>query len=429
MINLESPSLTSLVLTKLASSHLRDALRKDRIMIDTALAHAFMPLLESVDWELFMHLQRHGMTLPTFCRQWVACWFSQDVPDVDVASRLLDAFLVGHPLLPLYASVALLTSLRTQILQCNSHLSTLYSLLRGLPVQNLYEEESRMFKAENVLATALNYMRTTPPDALIKLISSKSNASLVLDTIAMFRAPPAWCFEPKAPNDYVLLKRAQDLRDRSVPGDEDENELHCQCSSVTAATLPSPVRYPLSFAAIGCVKKPPHTRKRSLTMRIFCVVILTSVLAAILRTTTLSLRSSTERTARKDVEIRHPSSAFSSVSRKKAVPSNFFTARRADGNKLPSNGPVMPLKQVMTIPQTPSSGLLAISVPAHSPSVVSRRKETDTQSPTFFNSRSWLATIVSAVEAASASVYLYQTFTPASSSHTSTRDRDWSKNG
>jgi Rab-GTPase-TBC domain len=418
MINLESPSLTSLVLTKLASSHLRDALRKDRIMIDTALAHAFMPLLETVDSELFMHLQRHGMTLPTFCRQWVACWFSQDVPDVDVASRLLDAFLVGHPLLPLYASVALLTSLRTQILQCNSHLSTLYSLLRSLPVQNLYEEESRMFKAENVLTTALKYMRTTPPDALIKLIISKSNASLVLDTIAMFRAPPAWCFEPEAPNDYVLLKRAQDLRDRSVPGEfksaEDENEL--QCASITAATPPSPVRYPLSFVAIGCVKKPPPTRKLSLTMRVFCVVILTSVLAAILRTSTLSLRSTTERTARKNVEIRHPSSAFSSVPRKKALPSNFFTARRADGNKLPSNGPVRPLNSVLTIAQTPSSELSAISLPAHSPSV-------DTQSPTFFNSRSWLATIVRAVEAASASVYLYQTLTPSSSSYTSTRDQ------
>lgn len=158
MINLESPSLTSLVLTKLAGSHLRDALRKDRIVIDTAIAHAFMPLLERADPELYQHLRRHGMTLPAFCRQWISCWFAQDVPDVEVASRLLDAFLVGHPLLPLYASVALLIDARSQILQCTSHLSTLYSLLRGLPVQLLFEQEHRQSHAETVVATALQCM-------------------------------------------------------------------------------------------------------------------------------------------------------------------------------------------------------------------------------------------------------------------------------
>jgi len=115
MINLESPSLTSLILAKLAVSHQRDALRKDTTMLDAAIYHAFMPLLEAVDGALYWHLQHWhvGSTLPTtFCYKWIACWFAQDVPDAAVASRLVDAFLVGHPMLPLYVAVALLTENR-----------------------------------------------------------------------------------------------------------------------------------------------------------------------------------------------------------------------------------------------------------------------------------------------------------------------------
>jgi len=127
-------------------------------MIDMVLSRAFFPLLEWVDEGLYRHLHRYGMTLPTFSRQWVACWFAQDIPDVAVASRLADAFLVSHPLMPLYTSVALLTTSRDQIMNCDSHLSTLYTMLRGLPVQAIFEQDDRMKKIEEILSCALSYM-------------------------------------------------------------------------------------------------------------------------------------------------------------------------------------------------------------------------------------------------------------------------------
>jgi hypothetical protein len=259
-------------------------MRKDRIMIDTALAHSFMPLLESVDPELYLHLQRHGMALPTFCRQWIACWFSQDVPDVEVASRLLDAFLVGHPLLPLYASVALMTSLRTQILSSGSRLSTLYSLLRGLPVQNLFEEDCRMFKAENIVATALGYMKVTPPQVLIDLISSKANVSLAIEAIAMFREPPAWCFRSHAPSDYSLLTRAQELRSLASSGQKfkiADEEHHFPINSGGSISHPDMAGYPLSFTALGCFSQSKRAYKPTLKVASFSIMFLVAIAAAI----------------------------------------------------------------------------------------------------------------------------------------------------
>lgn len=158
MINLESPSLTSLVMSKLAGSHLRDALRKDHIILETCIARAFMPLLEAVDTTLCNFLQRQGLTLPTFTHQWIACWFAQDVPDAAVASRLLDVFIVSHPLMPIYVAAALLTRQRREIMNSDCHLLTLYSFLRELPVEKLSEEDDRMSHVEEVISTALSYM-------------------------------------------------------------------------------------------------------------------------------------------------------------------------------------------------------------------------------------------------------------------------------
>ena len=158
VINLESPSLTSLVLTKLSPTHLRDALRNDKTVLDTAIYLCFMPLLEMVDSSLHAHLMNVGMTMPSFCRQWIACWFAQDVPDVQVASRLMDVFLVSHPLMPIYVAVALLVQSRETLWNCDPSLAALYTVLRGLPMRYLTETDDRMVRVENIIATALSFM-------------------------------------------------------------------------------------------------------------------------------------------------------------------------------------------------------------------------------------------------------------------------------
>jgi hypothetical protein len=159
MINLESPSLTSMVLNRLAEGHLRDSMRSDRLIAEIAIAHVFMPLLESVDSKLYDHLYAAGMILPTFARQWIMCWFAQDVPNVQVASRIMDVLMASHPLMPVYMAVAILTVNRSRIFDAQHQLSALYATMRNLPMQNLASTDGDSLKhAEEVIETAVSYM-------------------------------------------------------------------------------------------------------------------------------------------------------------------------------------------------------------------------------------------------------------------------------
>ena len=187
MINLESPSLTNLVLGKLAPCHLRDALRgKDhRVVLDTLVGQAVWSLLSLVDVHLYQHLSSQTQTdngmmallpSPIFCLHWITCWFSQDLVDVRVASRLLDVLLVSHPSMPVYLSVAVLTTQRGVIFeQEEQSLSLLHSFLKCLPMNDLTSnsgddgetedeqadnacDEKIMEQVEELIAIAISYM-------------------------------------------------------------------------------------------------------------------------------------------------------------------------------------------------------------------------------------------------------------------------------
>lgn len=159
IINLESPSLTTMVLNRLAEGHLRDSMRSDRLIVETAIAHMFMPLLELVDSGLYDHLHAAGIVLPAFARRWITCWFSQDVPNVQTASRIMDVLMASHPLMPMYMAVAILTVNRSRIFDAEHQLSVLYSTMLNLPMQNLASADGdSLMHAEEVIATAVSYM-------------------------------------------------------------------------------------------------------------------------------------------------------------------------------------------------------------------------------------------------------------------------------
>lgn len=153
---------------KLAVYHLRDAMRWDRAVLETALQLTLFPLLHHVDPALHNHMVvKAGLTLPTFAVSWVSTWFATDVADIAAASRLLDVFLVSHAAMPLYCAVALLTCHRERILACEPVLTSVYSTVRNLP---LFDEDdfgcstpsagrnAAMADVEQVIATALRYM-------------------------------------------------------------------------------------------------------------------------------------------------------------------------------------------------------------------------------------------------------------------------------
>jgi Rab-GTPase-TBC domain len=163
--------------SKLAVYHLRDAMRKERAVLETALQLTLFPLLKQVDPLLYNHLVvKAGLTLPTFAVSWIANWFATDVTDIAAASRLLDVFLVSHPAKPLYCAVAMLTCNRKRILQCEPVLQTVYAAVKNLPLMTAVVDEDNnamdnctvtssatarttaMANVEHVVATALDYM-------------------------------------------------------------------------------------------------------------------------------------------------------------------------------------------------------------------------------------------------------------------------------
>jgi hypothetical protein len=51
----------------------------------------------------------HEEALPHFALPWLLTWFSHSISSLSATQRLFDAFLLGHPLLPLYMAAALVT--------------------------------------------------------------------------------------------------------------------------------------------------------------------------------------------------------------------------------------------------------------------------------------------------------------------------------
>jgi TBC1 domain family member 20 len=97
------------ILCQISHSHLRDAMRENFGNITWLLSVILAPLVEKIEPHVFYAIQTSQVDLANICLPWVITWFSHDMHDPDTAGRLSDAFLSGHPLMPMYFAVALLT--------------------------------------------------------------------------------------------------------------------------------------------------------------------------------------------------------------------------------------------------------------------------------------------------------------------------------
>lgn len=100
---------TTQILKRISQSHLRDAMRENFSNINWFLSVLLPPLVEKVDPYVHYALQVAEVELSTICLPWMITWFTHDIHDPETAGRLVDAFLSGHPLLPIYFAVALIT--------------------------------------------------------------------------------------------------------------------------------------------------------------------------------------------------------------------------------------------------------------------------------------------------------------------------------
>lgn len=126
--------LSSKVLYHVSLSHFREPMRSNFLQLQTALRMVLFPLLRIMDPEVHAHLYACGME-PFFALSWMLTWFSHDIRDTALVKRLFDCFLVSHPLMPIYLSVAMLChpSNRQEILSTPCEFAELHHALSGLP--------------------------------------------------------------------------------------------------------------------------------------------------------------------------------------------------------------------------------------------------------------------------------------------------------
>jgi len=128
--------LGTVILQRLAQSHLTDALRENFGNLTWIINHLFLPLVERVDPSVHYQLQVTQVEMSNLILPWMITWFTHDIFQDDTAGRLVDAFISSHPLFPLYMSVALLTHprLKTTILEADSNdPASLFVTMKQLP--------------------------------------------------------------------------------------------------------------------------------------------------------------------------------------------------------------------------------------------------------------------------------------------------------
>lgn len=106
---------------------------------------------------------RRSEVEPFFLLSWLITWFSHDIKNLETASRLVDAFISSHQLLPIYVSVALIKSRRDVILNTECEFAMVHGRLSGIPGE-VGEEEW-----DDILIEAVRVMKRVPPSGLSKI--------------------------------------------------------------------------------------------------------------------------------------------------------------------------------------------------------------------------------------------------------------------
>lgn len=214
---------TTAVLQKLMQSHLKDAARKDFSNVTFLLDSFLLPLIYSLDVEVYQALVESEVPLTNAILPWLITLFTHSVQDGPVASRLMDAFIGNsNPMLPFYMAVALLLDpvLRQQVLASAYDPVTMHFAIHSLPGQmkNDFaegEDSEEIVRAQDVIESAMKIMQQNPPESLLRFLGGglKKRARRRLRNkarrISMMQIP--------VPQSQSLLKASTDKLRRVVP--------------------------------------------------------------------------------------------------------------------------------------------------------------------------------------------------------------------
>jgi hypothetical protein len=203
LYNIQKTHGTSDILSRLCQVHLRDALREDLNALTSFINAVFFPLMNVMDEELHDLFHESNLEASTAILPWIITWFTHDIHDAQVASRLVDAFLSAHPLFPLYVSVALLIHPRNRVDILNADLdaASIHVAIRSLTFKvcgdwTLPNEDC--ITVQDLIDDAITIMRRHSPRSLLQLArmySDGGDCPLSLNmthSVAFLRAPPSW---------------------------------------------------------------------------------------------------------------------------------------------------------------------------------------------------------------------------------------------
>ena len=153
--------LSAAILRKLAKGHLRDATQQDFSNVMTLLEIVFYPMLQKINEEIHDYFVCRDLG-PTVIMPWIITWFAHDIHDAECASRLFDAFLASHPLMPLYISVALLVHPHNteKLMDVDDDPAMLHVAINGLVrgVSNDFAEGQCIVTYQDLIDDAVSFM-------------------------------------------------------------------------------------------------------------------------------------------------------------------------------------------------------------------------------------------------------------------------------
>ncbi|ORY93377.1 hypothetical protein BCR43DRAFT_444739, partial [Syncephalastrum racemosum] len=89
-------------------------------------------LLQQEDQDLYTCITETGV-LPYYCLSQVLTWFSHDLHDLRKIKRFFDFFLCSNPLMPIYASAAVVLIRRDELLTMRDEMDVMHSFLSKVP--------------------------------------------------------------------------------------------------------------------------------------------------------------------------------------------------------------------------------------------------------------------------------------------------------
>ena len=289
LMQVESPSLSSLILQQLATWHLRDTLRcpKDLAANEKWSIRSLLTLLQHVDADLAHIMNGFGTENDTVAttaifQPWMVSalgWFTmakeeQDNNGLDasVAARLMDVFMVSHALFPTYLAVAVLTEHRKTILQmlqydsCQAYTSqyvnTLIPCLRQMPLACFQDMPS----TEQTIQRALHLMAKFSPEHLVAGVRSRMalvseyGSTLFASAVALDEQAPKWS---TLSSIHKNPSKAYELDWEPM---EERKTNHSMWQTF---------KYSNAFAAVGF--RSVRQRKQSVVVQVFVMVVTVSV--------------------------------------------------------------------------------------------------------------------------------------------------------